>query len=138
MNTNTTLFWHVGLPLRGAPGDTKTNGNSILAFWFMRILLAGCFVGALFALQYQWQLWRSTPILFILSNKGVTDRDGIYRSWAAFEDAFISKGTLYLKLSSESGSKTIIVEPNEIGFSATDKMITHIRKNAPPELSTKL
>lgn len=122
----------------GAAGDTSVNGNSILAFWIMRFVLAACFVAALIAIQHNLRLWTRTPILFILNEKGLTDRSGTYRAWSAFESANISKGTLYLRLLSETSPRLIVIEPNEIGFSTTDKIIEFLRVHAPPELSDKL
>lgn len=121
-----------------AVGDTSKNGNSIFAFWVMRVLLASFTLGALFSLHYQWRLWRRVPLLFSLQAKGITDRTGAYYPWRAFKRAYMHKGTLYLVTGEKPERRTIVVEPNEIGFRATDQIVAFIRKHAPIELGSAL
>ena len=138
------FFFLVGLPWLGwkafepgAAGDTAVNGNSIWAFWIMRVGLFVMWIACLFGIKRCLYLLKQLPILFELDKIGITNRAGITTPWGDIERAFYNRHSLSLHLNVRPRTQfeNIVIKSEEIGFAAVDKIVAFMRKNAPPHLT---
>lgn len=127
-----TVIMAIGLPYGGwtefgpgAAGDTSVNGNSIWAFWFMRIVLAIIWGLCLKSLWHSINLLRRDPLLFVLDEIGITDRKGITTPWTEISRGYYVRrgGTLFLQTRPRSG------------FAAMETVKAFIREHAHSDMA---
>ena len=73
-----------------------------------------------------------------VGQKGLTDETGKFRAWRSFETAHVRSGALFLVASDRIDGPTLAIEPNQVGYKATDKAIEFLRRYAPRSLAVKL
>jgi len=83
---------------------------------------------------------RDLPVLFVLEEKGITDREGITTPWIEFQRAYyVSRAwNLYIEVRPNSQFKNLVVKEEEIGWSAMGEVKSFLRKHAPRELTHEL
>ena len=138
------LVFLIGMPWMGwtafgpgAAGDTAVNGNSIWAFWFMRVCVFAMWVTAFFGIKRSLHLLKELPILFALDKIGITNRAGITTPWRDFERAFYNRHShsLHLNVRPKTQFENIVIKSEEIGFAAMDKIEAFMLKHAPSHLT---
>jgi len=124
----------------GAAGDTSANGNSIWAFWIMRIILAAMWVSAIRGLIKSWRLLRELPILYALDETGITDRKQVLTPWIEFQSALYNRRvrTLFLDVRRNSQFKKLLLNESEIGSSGMEEVKNFMHLHAPEALTQDL
>jgi len=124
----------------GTPGDTESNGNSIIAFWLMRVLFFSAWVICLFQVPKKWRLMKVLPRLFSLDQYGITDRSGVTTPWLQIKRAYYigRSWELHLQVHQPSQFKNIVFKGEEIGLSTMDEIKTFIKSHAPTTSTSEL
>lgn len=124
----------------GAAGDTSVNGNSVLAFWGMRVFLAAGFLWCLFKIPMLWKMRRDMPVLYTLDKIGITNRQNITTPWSEVERIyFVSKsGDLVISTRARSGFKDIRISENVVGWDSVQLTMNFMKKHLAADLTHEL